>query len=96
MTTLSARSRMTSSSYSFQPKADSSSMISWIMLASRPALAISTSSSRLKATPLPVPPRVKEGRMMTGKPISPALRSTSAMFRAKPLRGTRRPIFSMA
>ena len=47
MTTLSARSRMTSSSYSFQPSADSSSMISWIMLASSPLFAMTASSSRL-------------------------------------------------
>ena len=47
MTTLSALSRITSSSYSFQPRADCSSMISWISVASRPPLAISASSSRL-------------------------------------------------
>ncbi|OPY10157.1 MAG: hypothetical protein A4E67_00669 [Syntrophaceae bacterium PtaB.Bin038] len=47
MTTLSARSRMTSSSYSFQPSTDSSIMISPMRLASSPCLAMSTRSSRL-------------------------------------------------
>ena len=47
ITTLSALSRITSSSYSFHPITDSSSMISPIMLASRPALAMLFSSSVL-------------------------------------------------
>ena len=47
ITTLSDRSRITSSSYSFQPRADCSSITSWISDASRPPLAISASSSRL-------------------------------------------------
>ena len=34
--------------------------------------------------------------MMIGNPISVAMVKTSSMALAKPLRGTRRPIFSMA
>jgi hypothetical protein len=47
ITTLSARSRMTSSSYSFQPMTDSSIMISRIMLASSPSFAMRSRSSGL-------------------------------------------------
>ena len=47
ITTLSLRSRMTSSSNSFQPSTDSSSITSVIMLASRPSAAMSSKSSRL-------------------------------------------------
>ena len=45
MTTLSALSRMTSSSNSFQPSTDSSTRTSVTGLASRPMAAIATSSS---------------------------------------------------
>ena len=96
MTTLSALSRITSSSYSFHPRTDSSIITSEIMLASRPPLAISISSSRLYATPLPVPPKVKEARTIIGNPISSAILRTSLMERAKPLLGTRKPMFSIA
>ncbi len=47
MTTLSLRSRITSSSYSFQPITDSSMRISSIMEASRPAAAMRSNSSAL-------------------------------------------------
>jgi len=43
-----------------------------------------------------MPPRVKDGLMMTGYPISSAIRCTSSMLRANPLLGTLRPMFSMA
>ena len=74
MTTLSLRSRITSSSYSFQPAIDSSIRISEIMLASSPRAAISSNRAGSVTTPPPVPPRVNEGRMMSGKPMLSAMR----------------------
>ena len=68
ITTLSAVSLITSSSYSFQPMSDSSTRISSVGDASIPAIDIRSYSSMLYAMPPPVPPRVKEGRMMAGKP----------------------------
>ena len=66
MTTLSLRSRITSSSYSFQPMMDSSSKTSEVGLWRRPAPAICFNSASLKAMPEPSPPMVKEGRTTTG------------------------------
>ena len=71
-TQLSARSRMTSSSNSFQPTIERSMRISPIGLASRPRAAIGRSSSAVVAMPVPRPPRMKAGRMMTGRPTSAA------------------------
>ena len=65
-TTLSWRSRISSSSNSFQPRIDSSSSTSVTGLASRPAPAISRSSSSLAAMPEPDPPSVYDGRTTTG------------------------------
>ena len=47
MTKLSARSRMTSSSYSFHPRTDCSTSTSWTGLAERPQRAAAGNSSRL-------------------------------------------------
>ena len=58
MTQLSARSRMTSISNSFQPSSDSSTSTSVTGDRSRPCLIISSNSSRLYAMPPPVPPSV--------------------------------------
>ncbi len=66
MTTLSAKSRITSSSYSFQPSRDWSMRICDTGLASIPACAISANSSSLYAIPPPVPPIVKAGRIIRG------------------------------
>ena len=66
ITTLSARSRMTSSSYSFQPRIDSSISTSVVGLADRPAPAIRRSSSSSCAKPEPTPPMVKLGRTTSG------------------------------
>ncbi len=55
---LSARSRITSSSNSFQPAIDSSMRISPIGLAARPAAARRTNSSTVWAMPVPRPPRM--------------------------------------
>ncbi len=66
ITTLSARSRMTSSSYSFQPRIDSSISTSVVGLAARPAPAIRRSSPSSCAKPEPTPPMVKLGRTTSG------------------------------
>ena len=81
MTTLSFRSRITSSSYSFQPMIDSSRRTSEVGLCLNPAPAICSSSARLKAIPDPKPPIVKEGRTTTGKPkISTASMTSSIVW----------------
>ncbi len=69
MMQLSCLSRTTSISNSFQPSTDSSISTSVVGEASRPRSTISRNSSRLKAMPPPVPPSVKEGRMIAGRPI---------------------------
>jgi len=69
ITTLSARSRMTSSSNSFQPITDSSTSTWPAGLCCSPHLTAASSSSGLYAMDPPVPPSVKDGRMMRGKPI---------------------------
>ena len=66
ITTLSVLSRITSNSYSFQPKIDSSSNTSDVGLWRNPAPAICLSSSSENAIPEPNPPIVKEGRITTG------------------------------
>ncbi len=96
MTTLSLRSRITSSSYSFQPMTDSSIIISWIKESSIPRAERCSNSSMLKATPPPVPPRVKLGRITAGRPISPTTSRASSKLCPNPLRGTSRPIRRIA
>ena len=66
MTTLSARSRMTSSSNSFQPITDSSTSTVPTGDCWRPQRIASSSSSGLYAIEPPVPPSVNDGRMMAG------------------------------
>ena len=65
-TTLSLRSRMSSSSYSFQPRIDSSSSTSLVGLACRPPPAIRCRPASSWAMPEPLPPIVKLGRTTTG------------------------------
>ena len=65
-TTLSALSRISSSSNSFQPIMLSSSRTSCVGLASRPVPAMRRRSSSSLAIPEPRPPRVNEGRITTG------------------------------
>src|SRR5207302_3063156 len=69
-TQLSARSRMTSSSYSFHPAMERSMRISDMGLAARPTAAMLRSESASLAMPVPAPPRMNEGRTMSGYPIS--------------------------
>src|SRR4029079_6026829 len=65
-TTLSAWSRMTSSSYSFQPRIDSSRSTSVVGLSDRPRPAMRSRSSSSCAIPERVPPMVNDGRTTTG------------------------------
>ena len=57
-TQLSARSRITSSSYSFHPAIDCSMRISLMGLAAKPWAAISRPCSGVWAIPVPVPPKM--------------------------------------
>lgn len=65
-TTLSALSRITSSSYSFHPRIDSSSSTSVVGLYCSPAPAMRRRSASSCANPEPRPPMVKLGRTTTG------------------------------
>ena len=91
MTTLPALSRMSSSSYSFQPKADSSTSTVWTGLSARPRRAMRTSASRLWAMPPPVPPSVNDGLMMTGYPTASAKASASSTVDTSAERSTSSP-----
>jgi hypothetical protein len=66
ITTLSAPSRITSSSNSFQPSTDCSTSDEWVGDSASARAIIVSYSSALYATPPPVPPRVNEGRMIAG------------------------------
>ena len=66
---LSALSRTTSISYSFQPINDSSISSSEVGDKSKPRVQISLNSSMLYAIPPPLPPIVNDGRIIHGKPI---------------------------
>ncbi len=91
-TKLSALSRITSSSYSFHPRTDSSIRISWTGDRSRPRSTMASNSSMLNAIPPPVPPSVNEGRMTAGRPVWSMTPRASASVFAKPLFGRSRPI----
>ena len=98
ITTLSFRSRITSSSYSFQPRSDCSTRTWFVRDALRPAETIVLSSSMLYAIPPPVPPSVKAGRMITGKPrmISSWIWRASSSVSAVPEAAIPRPRRSIA
>ncbi len=66
ITTLSAPSRMTSSSYSFQPSTERSMSTCDVGDSARPRLTIASYSARVYATPPPEPPSVNDGRMIAG------------------------------
>ena len=95
-TKLSATSRITSSSYSFQPISDSSMSTSCTGLIARPRRTISWNSSTLYAMPLPTPPSVNDGRMIDGKPVLRTSDCASSSDRAYPLSGTPMPISFIA
>ncbi len=65
-TTLSVWSRISSSSYSFQPSTDSSTRTVCTGESARPCAAIRRSIASSVAKPEPRPPMVKLGRMTTG------------------------------
>ena len=71
-TTLSAPSRMTSSSNSPQPSTDSSISTCPIGEAARPRATIAASSASARAIPPPRPPSVKAGRIISGSPTASA------------------------
>ena len=96
MMALSARSRTTSISNSFQPSTDSSTRISPAGEASMPAAASAANSARLYAMPPPVPPSVYEGRMMVGSPTRSSAWRASSRERAIRLFGHSRPISLIA
>ncbi len=66
ITALSAPSRITSSSNSFQPTIDSSTRISVTGLLASAWAATDASSVRSCAKPLPPPPSVNDGRTING------------------------------
>ena len=66
ITTLSAVSRMTSSSYSFQPRIDSSRSTSLVGDAASPPPPMRRRSFSSYAMPEPEPPIVNDGRTTTG------------------------------
>ena len=80
MTTLSARSRMTSSSNSPQPSTDSSISTCPIGDAASPWATIRSNSASSRAIPPPRPPSVNAGRMISGRPKS-AERAPRALHR---------------
>ena len=95
-TQLSAWSRITSSSYSFHPAIDRSTRIWPTGLASSPSAARRAKESSSGAIPVPLPPRMKLGLTMIGKPSCSAVAIASSRLWANPDGGTSRPISSMA
>ena len=92
-TALSSASRITSISYSFQPRIDSSTSTSPIGDRSRPRCTFWSNSSRLNAMPEPEPPSVKLGRITAGRPISASTsRASASDFTMRP-RQVSSPIF---
>ena len=93
---LSFLSRTTSISNSFQPRTDSSSKTSVTGDCSRPFETINSNSSRLYAIPLPLPPNVKLGLTIVGKPTVSWIFQASASVFAIPATGTSSPISCIA
>ncbi len=97
ITTLSRRSRITSSSNSPQPLTDSSTSTCEIGDSAQPAATCRSSSSRVEAKPPPWPPSVNAGRITSGSRRVPASTSASASAAecAISLRAQRSPTRSM-
>ncbi len=95
ITTLSFRSRITSSSNSPQPITDSSTSTCPIGLAASPSPITWRYSVSFHAMPPPAPPIVKPGRTIAGSPTSGSARSASRMDLTAALRGTLRPARSI-
>ena len=96
MTTLSFLSRITSSSNSFHPISDCSISTSCVRESCSPSWTMRSNSSGVRATPPPVPPRVKLGRTTLGKPVLATAARAACRLPAIVERGTARPISSMA
>ena len=71
--TLLLLSRSNSNSYSCQPKSAFSTNTSWEGEASKPRFKAASNSDFSFTKPPPVPPKVNEGRITNGKPISCAI-----------------------
>ena len=96
ITTLSCLSRITSISYSFQPRMLSSSITSFTGDILRPAETSASNSSLLYAIPPPAPPSVKLARQMHGNPnSSSASRASPSVLTRRDL-GRSRPMFVIA
>ena len=95
--TLSARSRITSSSNSFQPSTDSSTqhLRDRAQAPGRRRRCVAARRGRGRCRRR-VPPSVKDGRTTSGRPSSSAAVAASARSCTMTLRGTRRPISSIA
>ena len=91
ITTLSAPSRITSSSNSPQPSTDSSISTCPIGDAARPVATMRSSSSSVRAIPPPRPPSVNAGRMISGSPKSASAPRACSTLVAIVLRAVRRP-----
>ncbi len=91
ITTLSLRSRITSSSNSPQPTTDSSISTCPIGDAAIPWLTTRSKASSSPAKPPPCPPRVNAGRTISGSPMSVSAERPSASEVAINDRGTRSP-----
>ena len=85
-------SRITSSSYSFQPSTDSSTSTLPTGEAAMPSRSISRSSVSSCATPLPAPPRVKLARRIIGKVNSAIAVGTCSSAVSRMLRGVSSPM----
>ena len=95
-TTLSAWSRITSSSYSFHPATDCSMRISDTGLVASPCAATARSSSASSAKPVPPPPRMNDGRH--DQRVADLLGDLHGFVERvrEPRRGHARPISSIA
>ena len=91
-TTLSWRSRISSSSYSFQPSTDSSMSTSVTGDAASPVPASRSRSASVCAMPEPSPPIVNDGRITTGSPSSATAARTSSIVWQTAERGTSPPM----
>ena len=95
MMPLPAWSRMTSSSYSFQPSTDSSTSTLPTGEAATPSRSISRSSASSWAMPLPAPPSVKLARRIIGNDSSASARGAWSSAVSSRLRGVSRPMSAM-
>ena len=95
-TTLSAWSRIISSSYSFQPSTLCSIKHSWVGDWSSAHWTWRSNSDSSKQTLPPVPPMVKLGRRIAGIPVSATISRASSTELATPDSGTLSEMFAMA